>query len=52
MLHVIPIVPISHFHENLPDVAYLFAWNHKDEIFKKEKDFIIKGGKWISHVSI
>jgi len=48
----IPIVPISHFHENLPDVAYLFAWNHKDEIFKKEKDFIIKGGKWISHVSI
>ena len=29
----IPIVPISHFHKNLPDVAYLFAWNHKDEIF-------------------
>jgi methylation protein EvaC len=48
----IPIVPISHFHENLPDVAYLFAWNHKNEIFDKEKDFINKGGKWISHVSI
>ena len=48
----IPIVPISHFHENLPDVAYLFAWNHKEEIFAKEKDFIKKKGKWISHVSI
>jgi methylation protein EvaC len=48
----IPIVPISHFHNNLPDVAYLFAWNHKNEIFSKEKDFVNKGGKWISHVSI
>ena len=29
----IPIVPVSHFHSNNPDVAYLFAWNHKKEIF-------------------
>ena len=48
----IPIVDISHFHKNLPDIAYLFAWNHKDEIFSKEKNFSAKGGKWISHVSI
>ena len=48
----IPIVPVSHFHKNLPDVAYLFAWNHKKEIFVKEKNFIKKGGQWISHVSI
>ena len=48
----IPIVPVSHFHNNLPDIAYLFAWNHREEIFKKEKDFIKKGGKWISHVSL
>ena len=48
----IPIVPISHFHNNPPDIAYLFAWNHREEIFKKEKDFIKKGGKWISHVSL
>ena len=48
----IPIVPVSHFHKNLPDVAYLFAWNHKKEIFAKEKNFIKKGGQWISHVSI
>ena len=48
----IPIVPTSHFHQNLPDVAYLFAWNHREEIFTKEKEFIKKGGQWISHVSI
>ena len=48
----IPIMPVSYFHDNLPDVAYLFAWNHREEIFEKEKDFIKKGGKWISHVSI
>ena len=48
----IPIVPESYFRQNLPDVAYLFAWNHKEEFFAKEKDFIKKGGKWISHVSI
>ncbi len=29
----IPIVSMSHFYKNLPDVAYLFAWNHKKEIF-------------------
>jgi len=48
----IPIVPISYFHENLPDVAYLFAWNHKEEIFSKEKEFLNKGGKWFSHVAL
>ena len=48
----IPIVPVSYFHKNLPDIAYLFAWNHREEIFEKEKNFIQKGGKWVSHVSI
>ena len=48
----IPIVPVSHFHKNLPDFAYLFAWNHKKEIFEKEKNFTKNGGEWISHVSI
>ena len=48
----IPIVPVSHFHKNLPDVAYLFAWNHKNEIFSKEKEFLKKGGIWFSHVSL
>ena len=48
----IHIVPESYFRQNLPNVAYLFAWNHKEEIFAKEKDFIKKGGQWVSHVSI
>ena len=45
----IPIVDMKHFHENLPDAAYLFAWNHKDEILKKETEF---SGEWFSHVEI
>ena len=48
----IPIVPVSHFHENLPDIAYLFAWNHKNEIFSKEKQFLNNGGRWFSHVTL
>ena len=48
----IPVVHVSHFHKNLPDVAYLFAWNHKNEIFSKEKEFLKKGGSWFSHVTL
>ncbi len=48
----IPIVSTSHFHENIPDIAYLFAWNHKKEIIEKEKEFLSNGGQWISHVSL
>jgi len=48
----IPIVEVSHFHKNLPNVAYLFAWNHKEEIFAKEKEFLNKSGEWFSHVSL
>ena len=36
----IPIVSISYFHENPTDIAYLFAWNHREEIFAKEKEFV------------
>ena len=32
------------------DFAYLGAWNFKKEIFKKEKKFILNGGKFITHV--
>ena len=37
---------------NKKDIAYLFAWNHKQEIFLKEKNFTNNGGKWFSHVSL
>ena len=34
------------------DVVFLGAWNFKDEIFKKERDFIRKGGKFITHIPL
>ena len=48
----IPIVPVEHFRNNMPDIAYLFAWNHKEEIFNKEKTFSEKNNKWISHIDL
>jgi methylation protein EvaC len=47
----IPIMSIDYFHNNLPDIAFLFAWNHKKEIFEKEKKFS-KKGQWIAHVNL
>ncbi len=45
-------IPISD-HINLkyknPDYLLLFAYNHKDEIFNKEKEFSRNGGKWITY---
>ena len=36
----------------LNHINYIFlgAWNFKDEIFKKERLFIKRGGKFITHV--
>ncbi len=48
----IPIVPVDYFRSNPPDIAYLFAWNHKQEIFNKETEFTKKNKKWISHVDL
>jgi SAM-dependent methyltransferase len=45
-------IPIFEYN-GIPDnvrFAFLGAWNFKDEIFKKEKKFIKRGGKFISHV--
>ena len=47
----IPIVSINHFKKNIPDNTFLFAWNHKKEIFKKEKK-ILKKTKWFAHVKL
>ena len=48
----IPIVSMEKFYEDMPDVAFLFAWNHKKEIFSKEKRFKENGGSWFSHVAL
>ena len=47
----IPIVSPEKFHQD-KDVGYaiLFAWNHAEEIMKKEKDFTNRGGKFIVHL--
>jgi len=34
------------------DIVFLGAWNFKEEIFKKEKNFIKKGGKFITHIPV
>ena len=47
----IPIVSIDHFRKDKPDIVYLFAWNHKNEIFEKENK-INNQFTWISHVEI
>jgi len=43
----IPIKPYEDFKNDNPDYAVLFAWNHAEEIFAKEKGFLAQGGKWI-----
>ena len=47
----IPIVPVGFFRNNIPDYTFLFAWNHKKEIFLKEKK-ILKMTKWFAHVKV
>ena len=47
----IPIVSVDYFRKNLPSHTFLFAWNHKKEIFKKEKS-LLKKTKWIAHIKI
>ena len=48
----IPIYKYSGFIEDNIEFAFLGAWNFKDEIFKKEKKFIERGGKFIIHTPI
>ena len=36
----IPIKSMEYFYKNAKDYVYLFAWNHKKEIFKKEKKLL------------
>ena len=48
----IPIISMDEFKNNKYDFSYLFAWNHKNEIFQKEKEYLKRGGKWLSHVKI
>lgn len=46
----IPIRPYEEFLREPPDYAFLFAWNHAEEIMEKERGYLANGGKWITHV--
>tara|TARA_B110000503_G_C7127929_1_gene405519 strand:- start:461 stop:1621 length:1161 start_codon:yes stop_codon:yes gene_type:complete len=46
----IPVKTYEEFIRYKPEIAILFAWNHKKEIEIKEKEFIEAGGKFISHL--
>jgi len=46
----IPIVSPEYFHNDKEvDYALLAAWNHADEIMKKETEFLNRGGRFIVH---
>ena len=48
----IPIYKYSGSIKKDIDFVFLGAWNFKDEIFKKEKKFIKRGGKFIIHTPL
>ena len=43
----IPIRSPEHFRKDRPDYALMLAWNHKDEILRKEAEYRASGGKFI-----
>jgi len=46
----IPIKDIKLFSKKFYKYTFLFAWNHKKEIERKEIEYIKNGGKWITHL--
>ena len=46
----IKIIPPEKGIDDTVDYAFLGAWNFKKEIFKKEKNFLMRGGRFITHV--
>jgi len=46
----IPIIDSKLFSKKFYKHTFLFAWNHKKEIEKKEFRYLKNGGSWISHI--
>ena len=46
----IPVKKYSKLLKKKVDYVFLGAWNFKNEIFKKEKKFLLNNGKFITHV--
>lgn len=46
----IPVKAYEEFKVKYSDYAFLFAWNHAEEVMEKEGAYRNSGGKWILHV--
>lgn len=46
----IPVVSIDDVGANPPDYYFMLAWNYKNDILAREKEFIARGGKFIMPV--
>ena len=46
----IPVFPYEQFRESNPDFVLLFAWNHAEEIMKKEDDYMANNRHWITYI--
>ena len=46
----IPVLPYNQFRESNPDYVLLFAWNHAEEIMKKETDYMKSNRHWITYI--
>ena len=48
-MHIPILSPEKGLNESV-DYAYLGAWNFKKEIINKEKEYLKRGGRFITHV--
>ena len=46
----IPVLPYVEFRDSNPDYVLLFAWNHAEEIMKKELDYMGDYRHWITYI--
>ncbi|MDO8733413.1 MAG: class I SAM-dependent methyltransferase [Actinomycetota bacterium] len=46
----IPVVAESEFELRRPDVTFLSAWNHQNEILQRHSWYAKQGGVWLTHV--
>ena len=46
----IPILPYEQFRNSNPDYVLLFAWNHAEEIMRKESDYMANNRHWITYI--
>ena len=46
----IPVLPYDQFRKSNPDYVLLFAWNHAEEIMKKETDYMGSNKHWITYI--